>query len=191
MQDSLFERLVGPVAEVRRVYDKPIRAQRLYSSNLMMSSIDGAEICIESFQSLHRALRKHLAGAVPGAKIYLSRHDAGGEGRQFGNLEQFEALLRDHGFIALMPTRHTLAETIALLGDAACVIGIHGAGCANMLFAPASCRIIELWDYPGSWPSLALMAAAVGFDHHVVAAVPPGDDELPAIDLARIAALIA
>lgn len=77
----------------------------------------------------------------PWRKLFISRHDA--ITRRCLNGHIIEELATRHGFTVLDPGRLPLAQQIALFAEAAHVVGVHGAGFANLLFAPSSCRVSE------------------------------------------------
>jgi capsular polysaccharide biosynthesis protein len=89
-------------------------------------------------------LREQLLGPQrrPGtARLYISRRDVW---RRVLNEAEVVALLRRHGFDVVQPELLTLAEQAELFGGAAVVVGPHGAGNANVLFAGAA-TLIELF----------------------------------------------
>ena len=76
------------------------------------------------------------------ARILISRADA--KGRQVTNWAETEDLFREHGFKSVILSALSFKEQKELFVDAAYVVGVHGAGLTNVLFAPASCRVLEI-----------------------------------------------
>ena len=82
-------------------------------------------------------MRKAEKDSVHGAGRVLTNLDAlvAAVSRLFG--DDLEVLLFDH-------QRHSALEQAALYSRARVVIGVHGAGFANILWAPAGCEIVEI-----------------------------------------------
>ncbi|MFK7849069.1 MAG: DUF563 domain-containing protein [Rhodothermales bacterium] len=81
-------------------------------------------------------------------RIYLSRRNA--QTRRVLNELEVETVLHSHGFETAQTDQMNLIEQIALFSKAEIIVGPHGAGLANMVFAKAP-RVIEflpsdLWD---------------------------------------------
>lgn len=90
-------------------------------------------------------------------KFYVSRRFA--RTRLISNELECEKLLAARGFEIVHLESLNFAEQISVFQDADCIIAPHGAGLANMVFASASCRFLELGfeDYPS--PLYVHMAA--------------------------------
>jgi hypothetical protein len=80
-------------------------------------------------------------------RIYVSRADA--SGRRVLNEQEIISHLSDFGFEVVCPGALTFEQQIATFNDVDIVIGPHGAAFSNMVFAPASATLIELFgkDY--------------------------------------------
>ncbi len=64
--------------------------------------------------------------------------------RNITNRIAFERLVDAHGFEFHDAAGMSVADQIALFADTAVLMGVHGAGLANLAFQPAGSRIIEL-----------------------------------------------
>lgn len=89
-------------------------------------------------------LRQRLA--VPERKkgarwLYLSR--SGASLRKVSNEEEVVTTLDSLGFESVAPEGMTLEQQIKLFSQAAFIVGLHGAGLTNALFAPRGTRILE------------------------------------------------
>ena len=108
-------------------------------------------------------------------KFYISREDAGG--RHILNEDALLQLLQLHGYERIVLGTLDFDRQAALFASASAIIGLHGAGLTNIIFAPRSCRVIEI--LPGSYgtPAFAVLSAARGLLHHtyVEEAVAPAD----------------
>ena len=97
-------------------------------------------------------------------KLYLSRADT--DRRKMTNEEEVIALLKEHGFETVIPGRMTLQEQIETFSDASIVVGAHGAGLINMIFAPRNAVLIELSDVLLSYmPDFRILADTVPLNH--------------------------
>ena len=83
-------------------------------------------------------------------RLYITRRQVSRKRlrRRLVNEEQLEARLQRLGFTVVRPEHISIAEQAKLFGNARCVVAPHGAGCVNLLFAPAGALLIELFD-PG------------------------------------------
>ncbi len=97
-------------------------------------------------------------------RIFISRGAA--QFRRLVNESEIESILLAHGFQSVRLEDLSMAEQIALFSSAEAVIGAHGAGFTNLVFAPAGCKILELHP-PGRLPAyFRAIAEQLGQDHH-------------------------
>jgi|GEM_PF-153278 len=82
-------------------------------------------------------------GATPRRRLYLRRGPA--SYRRLLNEAAVQAEFVARGFEVVEPGGLTLDEQIALFSEAAIIAGPTGAGMANMVFAPAECRVLVLY----------------------------------------------
>ena len=94
-----------------------------------------------------RFLRERFLGPTPAQtgrrRIYLSRRLAGR--RDILNEDEIRPILESHGIESIAAETMPLREQIALFADAELVVGAHGAGLSNLVFAPPSCRVLEIF----------------------------------------------
>ncbi|MGB0629220.1 MAG: glycosyltransferase 61 family protein [Alphaproteobacteria bacterium] len=79
-------------------------------------------------------------------RLFVSRRDA--PSRHMSNEEEVIEALRPFGFQAVRLSEHSFADQIAMFSNAEMVVAPHGAGLANMIFAPAQCALIEIVSGP-------------------------------------------
>jgi len=93
-----------------------------------------------------RSLRKAFChGSVTkGKRLYVSR--ARVAHRRITNEDEIIRALEREGFTSVDGQRLTVAEQIRLYADAEIIVGVHGAGLTNILFAPAGALVIEILD---------------------------------------------
>ena len=75
-------------------------------------------------------------------RLYVSRADA--KLRRITNESQLLPTLAQQGFEAVLPGTLPLREQVALFMGAEAIAGPHGAGLANLLFAPSGARVLEI-----------------------------------------------
>lgn len=102
-----------------------------------------------------RALGHPVEGG--GRKIYISRRDSGRR-RIFNESTLIEALERE-GFEIFDLESFSQKEKIDIFSTAGIVVACHGAGLANLAFAPSGCRIVEIIDPGWSTEDFKFLAA--------------------------------
>ncbi|HYG89660.1 MAG TPA: glycosyltransferase family 61 protein [Azospirillum sp.] len=108
-------------------------------------------------------LRKMLrpAGRGPGTRmLYVSRHDA--RNRRVRNDEELFAALETWGFERVMPGELSFAEQERLFTEARVIVGAHGAGLTNLLFAGPHTTLIELCPAVKGLRHFRLLAERLG-----------------------------
>lgn len=78
----------------------------------------------------------------PNRRLFIARRDA--TVRRIHNYNTVKSILSDYGFETIVPSEHTVAEQIRLFNDAEIIVGPHGAGLTNIIYA-SDASIIELW----------------------------------------------
>jgi hypothetical protein len=196
MQKFLFEKLVAPLERIVYLPAEPVRVKTCYSA--LKACVGLHEIAIGAYRYLHGKIRElkaaeHASGVLTLPRIYVSRSDATGSGRNFSNLPELEQLLRDRFFSSVVVSRLTPREMLRVFDGCSIIAGIHGAGLLNAFFTDSKARIVEFSDHPVSPERIPAVLLAAGFDCLRLPAIPPTPDSggLPAIDLRRGAEAIA
>ena len=126
------------------------------------------------FQRFASRLEQSPAKSRPGTRrIYIDRRRTAN--RRLLNEDEVVSGLERLGFVAMQLENLTLAEQIALFANAEIVVAPHGAGLANILYAPSGCRLIEL--HMGGWTNWCFrrLAAVCGVVYDcVVGSEVPG-----------------
>ena len=94
--------------------------------------------------------RSRLPVRKPRRKFYIPRTNK----RVVQNETELVNLL--DGFEVFDPGRHSFEEQIEAFSEAEAVVGVHGAGLTNILFAPEGCRVLELFPPRGGTACLRL-----------------------------------
>jgi len=109
------------------------------------------------------------SGKMLGAKgkIFISRK---GATRSPKGIFEIEEVFRNRGFQIYNAEDFSFAVTIQMFQDAHLIVGIHGAGLTNMVFAHTGCQIVELAPDTHKMggdirPIFELMAHALDFEY--------------------------
>lgn len=106
----------------------------------------------------HR-LRRFAADFPPSPirRLYISRRDSGV--RSMDNEAEFEWILKSRwGFEALCLAEVSINEQISAFRGAEIVVGLHGAGLANVPFMKSGAKVIEVFPSSRIWPTFRALA---------------------------------
>lgn len=125
---------------------------------------------IDFVREIGRTRRR--ASSTP-KRLFINRHAPWP--RRIINIGQILPVLQGFGFTEVVPERHSLEDQIDLFANAEAIVGIMGAGMANIVFAPEQIPVQffapDGWQEPFFWD----LAAATGHDYRVV--FGPGHDD--------------
>lgn len=107
--------------------------------------------------------------------IYISRAKC--HYRKLANEDQVWPLLRDVGFHKVFLEDMPLAEQIETLSGAEIVLGVHGAGFANILFCQPGTRVIEIQDPDDPNPHFYALASLLGLKYSLIISEVDGNQE--------------
>lgn len=102
--------------------------------------------CLEIMNNVKAHIAKN--NYYNGAKIYINRAN-----RRLSNEDEIQLYLSKCGFAILYLENLTLDEQINMFAHASVIIGMHGAGLANMVFCSEDVNIIEIVDKDFVHPS--------------------------------------
>jgi hypothetical protein len=111
---------------------------------------------------------------TPSRKIFLTRQKT--RLRFIENSEGIEEMCRRQGYEIIDTDALTPELQIEVFAAASHIVGIHGAGLTNMMFAPEGCRVLELFPPPdlGYLPYHYIMLAKIrGFKYRALIGSPP------------------
>lgn len=107
-------------------------------------------------------------------KVFISRADAAR--RRIRNRGELVEDLRELGFESYELTKLSFQEQVALFAQAEEIVGVHGAGLANIMFA-SDCRVTEIVG--GSFkPTYYIMAEILDLEYRLVSGQSVDDPEL-------------
>ena len=94
-------------------------------------------------------------------RLYISRGDS--QLRRLLNEDELVYELARRGFETIIPGDISFTQQISLFSEASVVVGPHGAGLTNIVFAPSNCLVFELTDKLIShMPDFRWIANAIG-----------------------------
>lgn len=136
--------------------------------------------CLCDYPKTHLLeLRRRMlrSAGAPGAasaasrRIYISRRYGS---RRVANESELLPVLRHHGFDVMHCEELGLAAQIKQFATAEVILGAHGAGMANQLFAPPGAIVIEIFSRNYWEPQYAWLGAALGHRHWHTFGAPSG-----------------
>lgn len=111
-----------------------------------------------TFEDFDRKIRLPEPGGTP-RRLYIARRS-----RNADNMRAIESLVGEYGFEKVFLEEYSLRNQARLFRETEAVIGIHGAGLANITFSPRL-KVIELANY-ACVPSYFLLARQRGHEYH-------------------------
>ena len=109
-------------------------------------------------------------------RIYITRRLA--TRRRLVNEDQIDSLLHQHGFIIAELETLSFVEQVRLFSQAEIVVGPHGAGLTNMVWAPRDCKVMEI-QHPDHVNVMYYMLAEVLHQRYwCCLGTPVGDDSV-------------
>lgn len=108
-----------------------------------------------------------------GLRLYLSRRSS--PKRRLANEAAVEALFRENGFRVVRLEALSFQEQVATFAGAALVAGPHGAGFANLVFAPPGTGVIEFFHPNHRAPNYERIASLIGMNYRSVIGEAPGE----------------
>ncbi|MFD0767260.1 glycosyltransferase family 61 protein [Mucilaginibacter lutimaris] len=108
-------------------------------------------------------------GDFKGTKIYASRDKA--RYRTFENRDEVNALFTQLGFEIYYLEEMSVAKQIEAFANAAHIVGVHGAGLANLYFANRNAKVLELFPEYYHDTSYRILSTAQGLDYSYLTGV--------------------
>jgi capsular polysaccharide biosynthesis protein len=119
-----------------------------------------------------------------GRRIYVTRRNAR-IGRRILNEEELTQALTRRGFETIAPESLSIADQIEHFYDAQLVVGPHGAGLTNLLFAERA-GLIELHPAASIFPHYYLLCLALGHEYRYLCGTGADRNSDFIVDVARL-----
>ena len=114
----------------------------------------------------------HPSGA---RRLFVNRR--AGSRRSVINFEELRPALEEFGFDVVDTEGWSLADQVALFSSAEHVVGIHGAGLANMIFRRgARCSVLEIFPPDEALGFYAQLCCRLGFAYDAIRGYSTGSD---------------
>jgi hypothetical protein len=169
------------------------RCSRLAVGSLRRHTTSTGDGYIHSPMAIAR-LGNRIRAAVPDASddadgqsrcLYVSRADAAD--RRVRNEDALVATLEAYDFERIVPGNHSFEDQVRAFANADIVVGPHGAGLTNLLFADET-TVVELF---GSYRNACFFVLARGMGHDYVSVTCRADGPDLVVDTAAIDSLLA
>lgn len=131
-------------------------------------------------------LRKGQNQSSRYSKVYISREEAD-RGRKVTNRSQLNDILEKYGFKAFKLETLSFKTQLQIFSEADVIMGPHGAGLVNMLFAEDP-TIIELFPESYVGPHFYRLSDRLGFDYRHLITENKGEDLI--IDVGKLDILL-
>jgi len=156
-----------------------IRASRLLVSDNLKPTFQHPAHSVSKWAT--DFLRQSLLPRAPGGGrcIFISREDA--KSRIILNWPEVAPILEEYGYEVLRLADLPVAEQIETFASAAYVVGVHGAGLTNLLFAPIGTHVLEIFPALRATGAFWKLSSGLGHDYHALIA---DDPEFPRPDYA-------
>jgi hypothetical protein len=73
--------------------------------------------------------------------------------------------LADFGFEKIDPSEMSIQDQVRIFSGAKMIIGLHGGGLSNMVWSPAGCKVIEIFNHPYRTLDFARLSTASGHNY--------------------------
>ncbi|PYI52123.1 glycosyltransferase family 61 protein [Paenibacillus flagellatus] len=105
-----------------------------------------------------------LRKPIPGFEyLYICRMNSGH--RKLINEHEISGLLQSYGFCRVFPEQLSVAEQAALFAQAKVIVGPHGGGMTNLVFASPGTKVVEFFSPSFINPCYWMIANHVGLDY--------------------------
>jgi len=157
-------------------------------------TVVGIDHCRASLvQNLRARLGVDSPSKRPSRRIFISRKNAAW--RKLMNEDDCWAVLSRFGFERVFMEDLGCRAQFDLMQEAAVLFGVHGAGMANMMFAPAGLHVVEAIDSLFPNPQYYALAGAIGHPYWLLRGAPigepdPGYNNIE-IDVAEVERIVA
>jgi hypothetical protein len=122
-------------------------------------------------------------------RIYVSRKDT--PRRRIANEHELLPILAKNGFEVVAPGTRSFRDQVALFASAEAIAGPHGAGLTNILFAPQSAKVLEMFPPSRVTNTYFLLALSLGQTYRSLIGETGGRKEWFDVDVAELDSKLA
>ncbi|QCO07244.1 glycosyltransferase 61 family protein [Azospirillum argentinense] len=157
--NSLEQMGFGEDRLIRNTIDRPL----VFRDAIVPTFFSNQYVSVQNiaFVREHFAPQQSAAEIENPTKIYISRYRHGRNRRKIVNEGPFLAQIAPHGFERIAPEALNFEEQSRYARRSQALVGPHGAGLANMLFAPKGAKILII-EHSAESRRFAEMAAFCG-----------------------------
>lgn len=127
---------------------------------------------------------ERMSAQRPSERLYITRK--GVKLRQIINEDEVIELVTSMGFSVLHARWDNHPEQLAAFGGASTIVGVHGAGLTNLLFARPDARILEIFPHDHRKTSMLHLCAETGRAHAAFFGSPEGVNQAFTVDIGRL-----
>lgn len=134
---------------------------------------------LKDYTWLRRKIRSAISGGpevTNSKKIYISRQEAE-TGRKVINIDKLNNVLESYGFESVVLESMSSARQFEIIAGSDMIIGPHGAGLVNMIFANDPV-IIELLPDSHIKPSFYMISNIIGFEYRCIVCESRDKDDI-------------
>jgi hypothetical protein len=111
-----------------------------------------------------RAVTRHgKPGAARDLKLYITREDT--QHRLIVNNAEVDALIEEYGFVRVTPGLLPFEQQVAIFSRARVIVGTHGAGMTNAIWAAPGAKLLEFMPSPLGDPGYRFLGQLCGHEY--------------------------
>jgi len=171
-----------------RIVEMPAAATRVESLVLAAVAARTTRPAPDHLLELRRRLLAGAGAAEGHRRLYVSRT---GVRRHVVDEHRLGSVLERYGFELVRPERLSFAEQVRTFAAAETVLGAHGAGIHNHLFAAPGSDVVEIFSPGYLYLAVQRTAAIAGQRHWHLFGDPAGEEYAIRVDPAKVDDLLA
>ena len=121
-------------------------------------------------------------------RLYIDRSKA--DRRRIMNAMEVTEVLSKHDVMHFRPEDFPFIAQVGMFSNAEWIIGPHGSGLANVAWAPAGVKVLEIVAPHYTNPCCWLAGDALGADYHYLVGDPAGDEDIFLSETERLDAML-
>jgi capsular polysaccharide biosynthesis protein len=177
-RDSLHFLGISPERCVRQSFHGQTKVERLWFATPLGHSDQASTAPDVAFRIRQAFLEKCGAHTSVGRRrFFISRAKA--KYRRLLNENEIMLQISKYGFECVQAENLTFKQQVRLFSEAEVILGQHGAGLTNMLFAPLHCKILEIHGPEVTRCHYLMMASILGHAYDCFVGQVPETSKTP------------